>query len=432
MNSIIPDRKIMPPLNGMAEFDIMKPQVEIMPNGMKLNVIDVGTEDVIRFDLVIGSGQIDQSVPLQAMFANRMLREGTRSMTSALIAEKLDYYGAWLDLSSSVNCGFVTLYSLGKYFDTTIAIVADMVKDAVFPERELQVVVDANKQQYLVNAQRVDVMSRKEINKVLFGRNHPLGKFAEAEDYDRINSGLLKDFYRRFYHSGNCTLYVAGRVTGSVLESIRKHFGQEKWGCVSPVNEVVLPEPCPEGRKRVFLEKADAMQCSLKMGCFFPERGHEDYHDLRVMTTLLGGYFGSRLMSNIREDKGYTYGIAAGMVSYPGSTLMMVSTETANEYIEPVIKEVYKEMMVLQNERVPEEELEMVKNYMLGDLCRAYEGAFSIPDAWIFIQTSGMKEDFFERSVESIRGITAERVMDLAQKYLPAEKMTEVVAGKLV
>ncbi|MDY3268759.1 MAG: insulinase family protein, partial [Phocaeicola sp.] len=130
--------------------------------------------------------------------------------------------------------------------------------------------------------------------------------------------------------------------------------------------------------------------------------------------------------------KGYTYGIAAGMVSYPGSTLMVVSTEAANEYIEPVIKEVYAEMALLQNEKVPQEELEMVKNYMLGDLCRAYEGAFSIPDAWIFVQTAGLKEDFFEKSVESVKNITAGRIMELAQKYLLPEKMVEVVAGKMV
>lgn len=432
MNNNIPDRKIMPEINGMVDFDIMKPQVEIMPNGMKLNVIDVGSEDVIRFDLVIGSGQIDQSFPLQAMFVNRMLREGTKSMTSAEIAEKLDYYGAWLDLSSSVNCGFVTLYSLGKYFDITIEILARMVKEAVFPERELRVVADANKQQFLVNSQRVDVMSRKEINKVLFGKDHPLGKFAEAGDYDAIGVEMLKDFYGRHYHSGNCTVYVSGKVTGKVLDSIRNHFGMEKWGNVSEKHVVLMPDPHPLDGKRFFLEKADAMQSSLKMGCFFPERGHEDYHDLRVMTTLLGGYFGSRLMSNIREDKGYTYGIAAGMVSYPGSTLMVVSTEAANEYIEPVIKEVYAEMALLQNEKVPQEELEMVKNYMLGDLCRAYEGAFSIPDAWIFVQTADLKEDFFEKSVESVKNITAGRIMELAQKYLLPEKMVEVVAGKMV
>ena len=124
---------------------------------MPLRIIRVGDEDVIRFDLLIHGGQWNQRMPLQAMFTNRMLREGTRTLTSAAIAEKLDYYGAWLDLSSSVNYGFVTLYSLGKYFPQTIEILASMIKEPTFPEKELNIVTDVNRQQYLVNCQRVEV-----------------------------------------------------------------------------------------------------------------------------------------------------------------------------------------------------------------------------------------------------------------------------------
>ena len=148
------------------------------------------------------------------------------------------------------------------------------------------------------------------------------------------------------------------------------------------------------------------------------------------MTTVFGGYFGSRLMSNIREDKGYTYGIVAGILSYPGCSILGISTETDNQHVEPLINEVYHEMDRLQNERVPEEELEMVRSYMLGDMCRAYERAFSLSDAWIFIETGQLDDDFFDRSVNSIRGISSERLQDLAQKYFIKEKLIEVVAGQ--
>ena len=136
----------MPAIDCIADFNIKRPVKKIMPNGVALNIIDTGMEDVIRLDLVIGSGQLDQSFPLQAMMTNRMLREGTRKMTSAERAEKLDFYGAWLDLSSSVNSGFITLYSLGKFFEKTIGVLAQMVKEPVFPERELKIVTEANKQ----------------------------------------------------------------------------------------------------------------------------------------------------------------------------------------------------------------------------------------------------------------------------------------------
>ena len=105
-----------------------------------------------------------------------------------------------------------------------------MVKEPVFPEKELSVVVDVNKQQFLVNAQRVDVMARKRLNRALFGLSHPLGRYAELEDYDRINSEVLKGFYHQYYHSGNCSVYVSGKVSPEVIHCIEQHFGESDWG----------------------------------------------------------------------------------------------------------------------------------------------------------------------------------------------------------
>ena len=218
------DRTTAPQIRQIDHFSIAAPERRVMPNGIPLNVIQVGNEDVVRFDLLVKGGQWNQTQPLLAMFTNRMLREGTQALTSSQIAEKLDYYGAWLDLSSSLNYGFITLYSLGKYFPKTVEILASMVKEPTFPEKELSVVVDINKQQFLVNAQRVDVMARKRLNRALFGLSHPLGRYAELDDYDRINSQVLRDFYRQYYHSGNCSVYVSGKVTPEIVRCIEHHL----------------------------------------------------------------------------------------------------------------------------------------------------------------------------------------------------------------
>ena len=377
-----------------------------MRNGVPLNIIQVGDEDVVRFDLLVKGGQWNQSQPLQAMFTNRMLREGTSSLTSAQIAEKLDYYGAWLDLSSAVNYGFITLYSLSKYFPKTLEVVASMVKEPIFPEKELDVILNVNKQQFQVNARRVDVMARKRLNRALFGIQHPLGRYAELEDYGRIDREVLQKYYRTYYHSGNSSIYISGKVTPAIIRT--------------------------ETGKYIFVEKEDALQSSLKMGCFSLPQQHPDYLKFRVLVTLFGGYFGSRLMSNIREEKGYTYGICAGLVNYPKTGVLGISTEAANEYIQPIITEIGKEMDRLCSEKVSEQELEMVRNYMLGDMCRSYESAFSLSDAWIFIETTGLGTDFFERSLEAIREVTADEILTLAQTYFCKENLIAVVAGKKV
>ena len=429
---MILDRTTPPPIRQLSEFSIALPERRVMKNGMPLNIINAGTEDVVRFDLLIGGGQWHQEQPLQAMFTNRMLREGTRRMTSAQIAEKLDYYGAWLELSSSVNYGFITLYSLNKYFSRTLSVIAEMVKAPLFPAKELSVVADTNKQQFLVNSTRVEMIARKQLNRALFGAEHPFGRYAVAEDYDRITPEVLRDFYQKYYHSGNCSVDISGKVTPDIIRSIEENLGDDAWGEVKdkPVMQAVAPRTTSE--KHLFVEREDALQSSLKMGSFVMDRQHPDFLKARVMVTLFGGYFGSRLMSNIREDKGYTYGIGAGIVSYPDTGILIISTEAANEYINSIIAEVYREMDKLCNELVPQGELEMVKNYMLGDLCRSYEGPFSLSDAWIYIETAGLDDKFFIRSLDAIRGITREEIQRLAQAYFCKENLIEVVAGKKV
>ena len=426
------DRTTPPSIRPLGAFSLTRPERRKLKNGIPLNIIRAGSQEVVRFDVLIGAGQWHQTQALQAMFANRMLREGTSSLTSAQIAEKLDYYGAWLELSSSPNCGFITLYSLNKYFPKTLAIIADMLMNPLFPEKELEVVVESNRQQFLVNSTRVEVIARKNFNRALFGEQHPFGRYAEEADYGRLTAEVLREFYRKYYHSGNCTLYVSGKVTPEIERCIEENLGDAPWGETREVSPLQLIDPQPTTEKRVFVEKIDALQSSLKMGCFVMDRLHPDFLKTRAMVTLFGGYFGSRLMSNIREDKGYTYGIGAGIVNCPGSGVMAITTEADNQYIEAIVKEVYHEMDRLCNDLAPQEELEMLKSYMLGDFCRSYEGPFSLSEAWIYVQTADLDDDFFNRQVDSIRSITAEEIRDLAQRYLCKEKLIEVVAGKKV
>lgn len=424
------NRKIQPEIKAMENIAIAIPRKKVMPNGIPLNIIEAGSQDVVRLDIVIGAGKWQQTQLLQALFTNRMLREGTKRFTSAQIAEKLDYYGAWLELSSAMEYSYITLYSLNKYFARTLEIVESIIKEPVFPEKELKTVVETNKQQFLVNSAKVDYLAQKSFTSSIFGDQHPCGRFAAAADYDRVNVACLQEFYDQYYHSGNCYIYIAGKVTDEISTLLEKTFGKESWGCTDRKFSFTPYPIHTTEEKRIFTEQATAMQSSIKMGKVMIQRSHPDYYKMRVLMTIFGGYFGSRLMSNIREDKGYTYGISAGIASYPDTGVLLVSTEAANEYVEDIIKEVYHEMEVLQQDPVPESELNMVRNYMLGDMCRSYEGPFSLSDAWMFIQTSHLSDSYFEESLKAVQSVTAEELRTLAQKYFNKEKMIEAIAGK--
>ena len=253
------NRRMPPPLRSMGDFQIVRPERSRMKNGMPLNIIRAGSQEVVRLDILIGGGQWHQTQALQALFANRMLREGTTTMTSAQIAEKLDYYGAWLELSSAVNYGFITLYSLNKYFPKTLALVADMLMHPTFPEKEMGVVVEMNKQRFLINSSRVEMKARKRLNRALFGEVHPLGRYAEAQDYDHLTPEVLRSFYHRHYHSGNCSIFVSGRVTPEIIRSIEQELGDAPWGEVKEPSAFLPITPQPEAGKHFFVEKDDAL-----------------------------------------------------------------------------------------------------------------------------------------------------------------------------
>ena len=424
------DRTIQPKVRDIEHLAVQMPQRFIMPNGVPLNILNSGDNEVVRIDLLIEGGRWHQSQPLQALFTTRMLREGTLRYSALEIAEKLDYYGAWLELSSASEYAYITLYSLNKYLPQTLDVLESIVKEPTFPEKELGVVAENNIQQFIVNSSKVDFLAHRALMKAVYGGQHPCGRLVQKEDYKRITPDVLRKFYDRYYHSRNCTIYVSGKVGDDCVRRIEDLFGREAFGKGFQKPEKTDFIPVSSVDKRIFVEYADVMQSAVRMGMLSLERCHPDYLKARVMVTLFGGYFGSRLMSNIREEKGYTYGISAGIAPYPGQGILVINTETANEFVEPLVREVYHEIDRLQNDPVPEDELFMVKNYMLGEMCRSYESAFSLADAWMFVQVSGFGDTHFEDTLNTIKNITPEEIRELAGRYLCKEKLKEVISGK--
>lgn len=423
------NRTIQPEIKKLKDFSVPKPERVILPNGVPLTIINAGEQEVVRMDIIFAGGRWQQSQKLQALFTNRMLREGTQKYSASTIAERLDYYGSWLELSSSSEHAYITIYSLNKYLKETLEVIESMIKEPLFPQKELSTILEANIQQYLVNSSKVDFLAHRCLLEHLYGEKHPCGQLIVENDYRAITPELLNDFYKKHYHSGNCSIFLSGKVTEETIQHVTTILGTSfgEYDLKSPQNTFPF---LAANEKRFFVERSEALQSAVKMGSTTITRNHPDYHKLRVLLTLFGGYFGSRLMTNIREDKGYTYSISAGIMFYPDSGLIGISTETDNQYVEPLIHEVYNEIDRLHQEPVSIEELEMVRNYMLGEMCRSYESPFSLSDAWIFIATSELDDSYFYRSFQAVNEITPLEIQDLAQRYLCKETLKEVIAGK--
>ena len=291
-------------------------------------------------------------------------------------------------------------------------------------------VLETNVRQFLVNSSKAEFAAGRALMNFLYGESHPAGHVLRVEDYRRITPEALQRFYARYYHSANCSIYLSGRIDERCLRLVEEHFGQEPFGSGFLPMERMVFQPCGDAGKTLFLEREGAAQNAVRMGMLSLNQRHPDYLKLRVLVTLFGGYFGSRLMGNIREQKGYTYGITAGLLPYPGEGVLTISSDTAPEYVQPLVQEVYKEMDRLCNERVSDEELERVRSYMLGEMCRSYESVFSLSDAWIFIHISGLDKSYFTDIPRAIETVTPDELRDLAQKYLCKENLKMVVCGK--
>ena len=424
------DRTIQPDIRQLDSLTLQSPQRFVLPNGVSLTVINAGSQDVTRVDILFEGGRWRQQQKFLGLFTSRMLREGSASFTSKEISEQLDYYGAWLELSASTRHDYVTFYSLNKYFDKVLNVIESIVKEPLFPARELEIVKDTNIQQFLVNLQRVDYLSQRELFKVLYGENHPCGMVAQEEDYRAINIDVLRAYYEKFYNSRGCAIFISGKIDDNMLDQIKSSFGTSVFGAESTFSPMPTYsiEPAPE--KRFFIERPETQQSAIKMGLHVMDRKHPDFLKFKVLATLFGGYFGSRLMNNIREDKGYTYGISAGIVKYPDSNLLLISTEADSNYVEPLIGEVYNEIDRLHTEMVGDAELQVVKNYMMGEISRSYESAFSLSDLWIFNYTYDESDDYYARTLSAIQSTTPEDIQRLAQQFLCKEQLKEVIAGK--
>ena len=415
-----------PPIVQDVPFTFRKPERQILRNGIPLCVIEADGHEVVRVDFVFSVGQWHQEQKLQALFTCRMLREGCQGYSSSVFASKLDYYGAWLELSVAMNRTFVTLYTLKKFFTQTIDLVRQMLFKPAFSDDRLQVIRANNKAQFMVNMQKGDVLAMRALRSNVYGEKHPCGMCAEMEDYDALNSSLLRSFYERYYGSRNCTIYLSGSIDDAVISYVDSLFGGVVWGAITSVEEKWYPLMSADEKTSVVLHP-ESVQSSIRMGSLLMDVGDADYLPMRVLNTVLGGYFGSRLMKNIREEKGYTYHIGSDLITNTSQVLFMVGCEALVDKAEEVVDEVRREMLRLQTQLISDAELRMVRNYMIGEICRNYEGAFSLTDAYIFMEYLGLPQTHIEDTVDAIRATDAVRLQQLAQQYFHPESLYTVV-----
>ncbi|RYY67648.1 MAG: insulinase family protein [Chitinophagaceae bacterium] len=422
----MPDRKTPPHIVDAVDLNLhLKPYEKYtLRNGADVYAINAGAEDVLQVELVYYAGNCYEERNLIAASANFLLKNGTKQKTAFQINEHFEYYGAYLNRNCYNETATVSIHTLSKHLPQLLPVLKEILTESEFPEAELETYKQNMKQRLNVNLKKSDFVAGRLIDTYLYGEEHPYGRYSRFEDFDALTRDELLAFYDRWYRNGKFLVFVSGKLPADIFQQIDATLGDLPCSALTlPAHPVV---PAGEKKYRV-VNDPNGVQGAIRMGTPFPNRHHPDFLKVQVLNNVFGGFFGSRLMTNIREDKGYTYGIYSYLENHMQQSAWVISTDAGRDVCEAAVVEIYKEMDELRNEPVEADELLLVRNYMMGSILGDLDGPFHIINRWKNIILNGVPETYFEDQMHTIRTITAEELQALANKYLVADKFYELV-----
>ncbi|MBU6262995.1 MAG: insulinase family protein [Bacteroidetes bacterium] len=422
------DRKIIPTIEEAVHFDLQLKNCDrfTLDNKVPVYAMNAGAQDVVMVEWVFDAGNWYDKQPMVAATTNFLIKNGTTSKTAYQINDFFEFHGAYLNRSCYNETASITLHCLSKHLETLLPVVREIIETSIFPEEELAIYIQNQKQRLSVNLQKCDFIANRLIDEYLFGINHPYGTYSNAEDYDALNTDAIKAFYKQYYLNGSCKIFVAGKMPTGYEAMLNKAFGTLPLHADTPV-VVEHPIVAAAQKKVEIINDENGVQGAIRMARPFPNRHHPDFQKAHVLNTLFGGFFGSRLMSNIREDKGYTYGIHSYFQNHVHASAWMISTEAGRDVCTATITEVLKEMELLRNELVDIEELDLVRNYMIGSLLGDLDGPFQLIGRWKNYVLNGLDENYFYKSIETIKSVTPQELQRLANTYLQPDDFYELV-----
>lgn len=418
------DRKKAPEFQKINAIHFQEPETRELDNQLPLYVIKAGKQPVLKLEIIVRAGSWHEEKKGTSLLTTKLLKEGTKSKSAREISYLIDKYGAFLELNPGLDYSIVSLYTLSKHLPALLPVVKEILLEPSFPETELLTLKNIKIQHIKVNKEKTNILASQEFRGAIFGAAHPYGKILQEDDLKAIAPSDIQQFYNNSYQS-KWELILSGEVREEDISLVNKSLGQHTLDHAISLYNYTLAEKAHNH----ITEKPKSLQSSIRIGKPFLDKGHPDYNKMLVVNEVLGGYFGSRLMKNIREDKGFTYGIQSNLVALKNAGYFVIGTDVKKENTSETIREIHHEISKLQETPVAGDELETVKNYMTGSFLGEINTAFALSDKFKMIHLHGLGYDYYQNYLETINSITAEEIQILSQKYLLSESLTEVVVG---
>ena len=421
------DRTTPPKVEMLGDFTLPTPKEEILSNGVTLNVLTGGSQDINQLLLVWKGGICEAPSAIVARLASLMLLEGCDGMSSEEVAEALDFRGAIVRAGVGEHFSELSVVCLNSFSKGLLPLIRKMVLSPNYDDKILEVYKEKEAKNLMMSFSKVEALSQMAINPIIMGEGNPMAAVPTIEEIKAVTREDLLAFHSKAYRASGLKAYLSGNITDEIYHSVKEtleslpslesiELEEHPYVAVAPVTEKV--------------EKADALQSAVKVAFPAPGRDHPDYVPLRFTVMALGGYFGSRLMKNIREDKGYTYGIRSYLLGARDGCYVLISAQCDNRYVEPLLQEVVNELEKLATCPVEGEEMQRLRQYIASALMETLDSPFSISDYYKTEYVVNIPAGYFERQVTIARTLSAEMIMDMARKYLVPSQMRVVVAGK--
>ncbi len=417
------NRSIQPDLQTINKIEFVKPTIYDITPEVKLFFMKDVTNETTRFDLYFDAGNIRQGKGIPS-FVNALLLSGTEEKDSIQINNEIDALGGFMESGLSAESAVITMYCLRRNVLPILHILCDAIDKVAFFESEVTELLADKKQTFLMNMEKVSYLSQRAFQQRLFHSSEVYSSVATEDFYENVSVRELKKFFEENYRQGLTKVVVVGNLEQDTIDEIIDTVG--KW---VKTGQGTFEKDIKNLPGQFHLDKENAVQTAIRIGKILFNKTHEDYNDFMVLNTILGDYFGSRLMSNIREDKGYTYGIGSMVAEYNNIGYFMIATEVGRDVKDATIQEIKFEIERLQTELIDAQELELIKNYLLGQLLKSADGPYSMMDLYLGAELHGLDFEFYNKAIEELHTITPERIRELAQQYLKWDDMTIVSVG---
>ena len=421
------DRTIAPPSKKIEHVNIPKAEIILLDNQIAVYSIQAGEQPVSRLELIFDAGSRFEANTGESLFTSKMLAEGTKHRSGTEISQYFDQFGAFLEINQSTERLIITVHGMTKHLPKLLSLLQEMISESVIPEKELLMQKNIASQTLKVNLEKTAYVAGQVFREQIYGATHPYGKSLNQSLIENIDRKSLRGFYEKQIQGKQFKIFIAGKFGENEIQALNQSFGQMVLKNIE--NEGSSTDFTTLKAENILVEKPENLQSSIRLGRKLFNRSHPDFLKFLVTNTTFGGYFGSRLMKNIREDKGFTYGISSSIVPQKEGGYLVMGTDVKKEFTQQTLNEIFKEINILQNEPVDENELETAKNYMIGSFVGSLNTPFDVADRQKIILLDDLPADYYQNYIKNIRAVSASEVMEIANKYYNPEDMCEVVVG---